>query len=70
MMKLLCFKKYSKNVYKILINETMNIISKNLDIYRIFRMIFLIEANKNNFEYNPKFIKMSNDIFNKLSEIK
>ena len=39
MMKLLCFKKYSKNVYKILINETMNIISKNLDIYRIFRMI-------------------------------
>ena len=48
----------------------MNIISKNLDIYRIFRMIFLIKANKNKFEYNPIFIKMSNDIFNKLSEIK
>ena len=69
-MKLLCFKKYSIIVYKILINEMMNIISKNLDIYRIFRMIFLIKANKNKFKYNPIFIKMSNDIYNKLSEIK
>ena len=69
MAKFFCLKKSKKNIYKILLNETMNIISKKLDIYNIFRMLFIIEENTNNLENISNIIKMSKDASNELSEI-
>ena len=70
MLKLFCCKKYKKNIYKILLDESLNIISEKLDIYNIFRMLFIIEENKNNCENIKNIIKMSKDGINQLSEIK
>ena len=69
MAKFFCLKKSKKNIYKILLNETMDIISKKLDIYNIFRMLFIIEENTNNLENISNIIKMSKDASNELSEI-
>ena len=69
MAKFFCLKKSKKNIYKILLNETMNIISKKLDIYNIFRMLFIIEENTNNLENISNTIKMSKDASDELSEI-
>ena len=69
MAKFFCFKRSKKNIYKILLNETMDIISKKLDIYNIFRMLFIIEENTNNLENISNIIKMSKDASNELSEI-
>ena len=63
-----CSKK-KKNLYKILLNESMNIIIDKLDILNIFRNINLIKhINSNNYPDLSK-IKMSEECSQNLSDI-
>ena len=57
-----CCKKKKRNVYRILINESMNLVMEKLDIFNIFRNICLTEYY--NYELNNKLdiIKMSEEI--------
>jgi hypothetical protein len=57
--KISCFSKDVKNVYKILLEETMNVVSKKLDIFNIFRMLFVVETNSNNFNSSIDCMKVS-----------
>ena len=43
-----CFFRKRKNIYKILLNETMNIITEKLDIFNVFKNLYSIEI-KNDF---------------------
>ena len=47
-----CFVRNRKNKSNILLNESKNIISQKLDIYNIFRNMYSIEKNNNNFQYD------------------
>ena len=65
-----CCKKKKRNVYKILVNESMNVVMEKLDIFNIFRNICSIEysnydINNNNFD----IIKMSEECSKILSDI-
>ena len=64
-----CCKKKKRNVYRILINESMNLVMEKLDIFNIFRNIFSIEYY--NYELNNKLdiIKMSEESSKSLSYI-
>ena len=66
-----CGKRNRKKIYKILINESMNIIRNKLDIINIFRNICLIEHSNNDLtlKKNSDVIKMSKRAINDLSEI-
>ena len=64
--KISCFSKYEKNAYKILLEETMNVVSKKLDIFNIFRMLFVVETNSNNFNLNIDCMKVSEGEITKL----
>jgi hypothetical protein len=57
--KCFCFSKYKKNVYKILLKESMDIISQKLDVFNIFRILFVVETNKHNFDINMDNIRIS-----------
>ena len=65
-----CCKKKKRNVYKILVNESMNVVMEKLDIFNIFRNICSVEysnydINNNNFD----IIKMSEECSKILSDI-
>ncbi len=65
-----CCKKKKRNVYKILVNESMNVVMEKLDIFNIFRNICSIEysnydINNGNFD----IIKMSEECSKILSDI-
>ncbi len=64
-----CCKKKKRNVYKILVNESMNVVMEKLDIFNIFRNICLTEYY--NYELNNKLdiIKMSEESSKSLSYI-
>ena len=66
-----CGKRNRKKIYKILINESMNIIRNKLDICNIFRNINLIEHSNNDLSLNKNsdIIKMSKKGTNDISEI-
>ena len=66
-----CGKRNRKKIYKILIEESMNIIRNKLDIINIFRNICLIEHSHNDLNLNKDInqIKMSKRSINDLSEI-
>ena len=66
-----CGKRNRKKIYKILIEESMNIIRNKLDIINIFRNICLIEHSHNDLNSNKDInqIKMSKRSINDLSEI-
>ena len=66
-----CGKRNRKKIYKILINESMNIIRNKLDVINIFRNICLIEKSKDdlNLNKNHDIINMSKKCINDLSEI-
>ena len=61
-----CFSRKRKNVYKILLNETKEIITEKFDILNIFRDLCSIEDVKKYSEYNIQNIKMSDECFNNL----
>ena len=66
-----CGKRNKKKIYKILINESMDIIMNKLDIINIFRNICSIEHSNNdlNLNKNPDTINMSKKCVSDLSEI-
>jgi hypothetical protein len=66
-----CGKRNKKKIYRILINESMNIIMNKLDIINIFRNICSIEHSNNdlNLNKNPDTINMSKKCVSDLSEI-
>jgi len=69
--KCACGKRNKKKIYNILIDESMNIIRKKLDIINIFRNICLIEHSHNDLNLNKDsdIIKMSKKCESDLSEI-
>ena len=60
-----CCKRKKRNIYNLLLNESMEVIMKKLDIFNIFRNICSIEYANNNLEV----IRMSKDCSKDLSEI-
>ena len=66
-----CGKRNRKKIYKVLINESMDIIKNKLDIINIFRNIYSIEHSNNdlNLNKNPDTINMSKKCVSDLSEI-
>ena len=64
-----CCKKNKRNAYKILINESMNVVTEKLDIFNIFRNICSIEYIKYDRNNNLDKIKMSEECSKDLSEI-
>ena len=57
--KSLCCKNYKKNVYNLILNESMKLIIEKLDIINIFRNMYIIENSKIN--KNLDSIKMSEE---------
>ena len=64
-----CCKKNKRNAYKILINESMNVVTEKLDIFNIFRNICSIEYINYDRNNNLDTIKMSEECSKDLSEI-
>ena len=60
-----CGKRKKRNVYNLLLNESMEVIMEKLDIFNIFRNICSIEYANNNLEV----IRMSKDCSKDLSGI-
>ena len=60
-----CCKRKKRNIYNLLLNESMEVIMEKLDIFNIFRNICSIEYANNNLEV----IKMSKDCSKDLSGI-
>ena len=66
-----CGKQKRKKIYRILVDEIMNIINNTLDIINIFRKIYSIQNSNNdlNLNKNQDTIQMSTKCINDLSEI-
>ena len=64
-----CYKNKRNKKTKILLDETMNIITEKLDILNLFRNICTIENLKNDFDYNVGILKISEECSNNLSDI-
>ena len=64
-----CFSKKRKNIYKILLNETKEIITEKLDIFNIFRDLCSIEAIRKNSDVSDININMSDNCSNYFREI-
>ena len=64
-----CCKKNRRNVYKILINESMNVVTEKLDILNIFRNISSIEYINYDRNNNLDTIKMTEESSQDLSNI-
>ena len=64
-----CCKRRKENMYKILIDESMNFIMKELDIFYIFRNIYSNEYSNVDVKNNFNIIKMSDENSKDLSEI-
>ena len=58
-----------RNIYNVLLNESMNFVSEKLDIFNIFRNIYSIEYSNNDLKSNTNSFKMSEECLNDLSEI-
>ena len=58
-----------KKIYRILLNESKNVIMEKLDIFNIFRNISLIEYLNNDLNNNLNIINMSEECSNDLIEI-
>ena len=65
-----CFSRKRKNIYKILLNETKEIVTEKLDIFNIFRDLCSIEDIKKNSDDNIININMSDNCSNYLREKK
>ena len=65
-----CCKRKRRYAYKILVNESMNIINEKLDIANIFKNICSIESSYAELNKNADIIKMSENCTKDLSEIK
>ena len=61
-----CFKR-KRNVYKLLLNETMSVIMEKLDIFNLFRDLCSIETSKD--DCNSRIIKISKECSNHLKHI-
>ena len=61
-----CFKR-KRNVYKLLLDETMSVIMEKLDIFNLFRDLCSIETSKD--DCNSRIIKMSKECSNHLKHI-
>ena len=64
-----CCTKKKRNVYKILSNESMNVVIEKLDIFNIFRNICLIEYSNYKSYNNLDIIEMSEECSKGLSDI-
>ena len=64
-----CCGQKKSNIYKILLNESMNIIIDKLDLFNIFRSIYSIENSNNYLNNSLGLIKMSDDCSKDLEEI-
>ena len=64
-----CGKRKKRNVYNLLLNESMEVIMEKLDIFNIFRNIYSIENINNDLKNNLDEIKMSKECSKNLSEI-
>ena len=67
--KFYCCSKKRKNVYDLLLKESMKIIMEKLDIFNIFRNQYFIEYLINDSKKNFNEMKMSKELLNDLSEI-
>ena len=65
-----CCKKYKKNVYSLISNESMKLIKEKLDIINIFRNLYIIENSNNVINKNFDSIKMSEECTKELLDIK
>ena len=65
--KCFCFKRKKRNVYKLLLNETMNVIMEKLDIFNLFRDLCSIENSKDDCSLGK--IKMSKEFSNNLQDL-
>ena len=63
-----CFKRKKRKVYKLLLDETMNVIMEKLDIFNLFRDLCSIENLNDN--CNSGIIKMSKECSNNLQNIR
>ena len=52
-----------------LLNEAMNIITKKLDIYNMFRNFYFIDELKTKWNYEYKDLEMSDECKNKLKKV-
>ena len=64
-----CCKKKKRNTYKILSNESMNVVMEKLDIFNIFRNICLVEYSNYKTNNNLDIIEMSEKCSKDLSDI-
>ena len=64
-----CCKRQRKNIYNLLLNESMNIITEKLDILNIFRNICSIEYSNNDLYNKRDVINMSDECSKEVSEI-
>ena len=64
-----CGERKKRNIYNLLLNESMKVIMEKLDIFNIFRNICSIEYANNNLKNNFDVIKMSKECSKDLSEI-
>ena len=67
--KFYCCSKKRKNVYDLILKESMKIIMEKLDILNIFRNQYFIEYLINDSKKNFNEMKMSKELLNDLSEI-
>ena len=67
--KFYCCSKNRKNVYKLILDESMKIIMEKLDVLNIFRNQYFIEYSINDLKKNLNKMKMSKELSNELSEI-
>ena len=64
-----CFVRKRKNVYNILLNEVNNLIVDKLDIFNIFKNMYINEKNQISIGYEKEIINMSNECIKKLNKI-
>ena len=62
-----CCSKNKGKIYNIVLKESMKIIKEKLDIFNIFRNLFLIEYSKNDINKNLEIMRMSDECSRELS---
>ena len=65
----LCVRKRN-NLQNILLDESINLLSEKLDIINIFKMICLVEEQKQIYKFDQNMINMSNECISSLRKIK
>ena len=64
-----CFVRKRKNVYNVLLNEVNNIIVDKLDIFNIFKNMYIKEKNQGSISSEKEIINMSHECIKKLNKI-